>query len=380
MICREISRVLTQSQIENAIYYAVGSCGEPQCRRYTRDGEIRVQALRSRLSGRYGFVSEGVTRRLIAELRRFQPDLVHLHNLHSHNCNLTMLLDYLRGTGVRLVWTMHDCWAFTGGCTHFAGVGCENWRAGCHACPQRKSFSLIFDRSRENYEAKKRLASDLPLTVVTPSHWMAEQVRASFFGSYPVHVIHNGIDLSVFQPTASEFRQRHGIPAGQKLLLGLAFDWSERKGLDVFIELARRLEPEQYRIVLVGTDPRIDGLLPGNILSIHRTENRSELAAIYTAADLFVNPTREDALGLVNIEANACGTPVLSFRTGGCPECIDEDSGRLADPGDVDALEREIRALCSDGTDRSLACVENAKRFDKNRIYQEYFSLYQSLF
>ena len=215
----------------------------------------------------------------------------------------------------------------------------------------------------------------LDLTIITPSQWLADQVKMSFLKDYPVKVINNGIDLSVFKPTESDFRDRYGF-VDKKIVLGVAFGWGHRKGLDVFIELSKRL-PEDYRIVLVGTDDNVDKQLPANIVSIHRTQNQTELAEIYTAADVFANPTREEVLGLVNIESLACGTPVVTFKTGGSPECIDETCGSVVPCDDVDAVEMEIRRICEEKPYSIEACLARAKSFDMNEKFKEYVDLYK---
>ena len=218
----------------------------------------------------------------------------------------------------------------------------------------------------------------LDLTVVTPSRWLADVVGESFLRDCPVRVIHNGIDLSVFRPTESDFREKHGL-TGKRILLGVAFGWDERKGLDVFIELARRLS-DSYRIVLVGTDDRVDRMLPDSILSIHRTQDQRELAEIYSVADLFVNPTREENYPTVNMESLACGTPILTFRTGGSPEILDETCGAVVERGDVDALEAEIVRICDTEPYSAEACLTRAAGFDLHERFREYVHLYvQSL-
>jgi glycosyltransferase involved in cell wall biosynthesis len=212
---------------------------------------------------------------------------------------------------------------------------------------------------------------------VTPSQWLADLVKESFLKEYPVKVIHNGIDLEVFKPTGSNFRERHGL-VGKKVLLGVAFGWGVRKGLDVFVELARRL-PEEYQIVLVGTDDNVDKQLPENIISIHRTQNQRELAEIYTAADLFVNPTREENYPTLNMESLACGTPVLTFRTGGSPESVNEDCGMVIPCDDVDAMEAAILRLERHPLNPE-ACVCQAQDFDKMKRFAQYCSLYEKIY
>ena len=194
---------------------------------------------------------------------------------------------------------------------------------------------------------------------------------------YPRKIIPNGIDLSVFRPVSSDFRQKHDLQ-NKKLVLGVAYGWDDKKGLDVFIELSQKL-PEGYQVVLVGTDPEVDKLLPKSILAIPRTQNRQELAQIYSAADVFVNPTREDTFPTVNLEANACGTPVVTFRTGGSPECIDENSGSVVKYNDTDALEAEIIRICTQRPYSRQACIENAARFEKEACFSRYIQLYKEL-
>ena len=319
------------------------------------------------------------TMQLVRKLKKFQPDVIHLHNLHNFCINLPILFRYIRKNNIRVVWTLHDCWAFTGHCPHFTMVGCDRWKTGCHHCPQPEVYpKMDLDTSRWMYALKKKWFCGIQdMTLVTPSQWLADLVKQSFLKEYPVKVIHNGIDLSIFKPTPSDFRQKHGIPEGRYLLLGVAFGWGKRKGLDVFVVLSKRLDPDRYQIVLVGTDDAVDKLLPENIISIHRTQNQAELAQIYTAADLFVNPTREENYPTVNMEAIACGTPVLTFCTGGSPEIVSEDTGAVVDCDDVDALEREIRRICTKKSYSQAACLKKAEEFDMDTKFKEYVRLYE---
>ena len=340
---------------------------------------IKLQAGKSRLAGNYGFNSVAATKRLISHLERIQPDVVNLHTLHGHNCHLGMLFKYLKEKNLKVIWTFHDCWAFTGYCPHFVMAKCDKWRTGCKHCPRHREFSFFFDRSRTLYQRKKDLFSGLDMTIVTPSRWLAELVGQSFLKEYPVTVINNGIDLSVFCPRDSDFREKHRIPRDKHILLGVAFDWGVRKGLDVFLELAKALDPHKYQIVLVGTNEEVDGQLPPGIISIHRTQNQRELAEIYSAADLLLNPTREDTYPTVNMEALACGTPVLTFRTGGSPEMLDETCGAAVPCDDIEAFRNEILRVCEERPFTAEQCVNKAKEFDQNQKYKEYTELYERI-
>lgn len=376
-ICVGVSEMLTANGIENYILFSSRTNGYPLGICCSNDRYLRVQALKSRILGNFGFNSKKATQKMIRELERIGPDIVHLHNIHGHDCDLETLFTYFRQKQTKLVWTFHDCWAFTAYCPHFTMVKCGKWRTQCENCIQRREFSWLFDRSSSLFRKKKELFSGLDLTIITPSRWLAELVKESFLKAYPVRVINNGINLGVFKPVQSDFRARYGLE-GKKLLLGVSFDWGVRKGLDVFQELARRL-PENHRIVLVGTNEKVDKLLPEQIVSIHRTQNQQELAEIYSAADLFLNPTREENYPTVNMEALACGTTVLTFRTGGSPEIIDETCGAVVDCDDVDAMEREILRICAEAPYSKTACLERAVSFDQKERFKEYLELYERI-
>ncbi len=317
------------------------------------------------------------TWRVLIKIKKLSPTVIHLHNLHNTFIHLPLLFNYCKKHKIKVIWTLHDCWPFTGQCPHFTMEKCDKWRTGCHDCPQIDVYpSSCVDRTKIMWRLKKKWFTGVKdMTLVAPSQWLAELVGKSFLKDYPVKVIHNGIDLSVFKPTESDFRKKYGVLETKFILLGVAFSWSLRKGMDVFIDLSKRLEPEKYQIVLVGTDDKVDKQLSDNIISIHRTQNQRELIEIYTAADLFLNPTREENYPTVNMESIACGTPVLTFRTGGSPEMLDETCGSVVERDDIDTLEREIIRISTERPYSKEACLERAKIFDKDRRFQEYINL-----
>lgn len=378
-ICKDISEMLSKNNIENYVLYTIGKRDVQNVIKCSNLAYIKLQALKSKVLGNYGFNSKKSTKKIISELERINPDIVHLHNIHSHDCNLVMLFNYLKKINQKIIWTFHDCWAFTGYCPNFDMVGCNKWRDTCKNCPQYKEHSFFFDESEEIFKKKELLFSGANLTITTPSQWMANNVKHSFLKNSPVKVINNGIDIDVFFPILSSFRKANNISDDTFVILGVAIGWSRKKGLDVFIELNKRLPKEKYKIVLVGTNDSIDNDLPCNIISVHRTQNQHELAEIYSTADLFVNPSREDSFGLVNAESLACGTPVLTFNTGGCPEVIDETCGSIVANGDIDALEKEIISICENKPYTTEACVARANKYDKNKKYIEYLQLYKDL-
>lgn len=374
-ICVAVSDLLSMRDIENYILFSSGETKHPQGHRYMSHLEIKLQALQSRIFGNYGFNSRGATKRIIKILERIEPDVVHLHNLHGHNCNLELLFSYLREKKTKIYWTFHDCWAFTGYCPHYDMIGCEKWKTGCENCPQYRRFSWFFDRSHFLYEKKKAALSDLDLTIITPSQWMANQVKQSFLNRYEIKVIHNGIDLSVFHPRQSDFRKKYHCE-DKFVLLGVAFDWSYRKGLDVFQELAERLD-ERFQIVLVGTNDKIDQQLHQRIISIHRTQNQQELAEIYSAADLFLNPTREENYPTVNMEAIACGTPVVTFDTGGSAEMLYNACGIVVAKNDIESLQAAIETVHMHQPAYQEKCIQYSHRFVAADRFKEYVALYE---
>ena len=375
-ICKAVSEKLTEKGVENYIFYSARKSDFSRGIKYQKDGYTRMQTGFSRLFGNYGFNARLSTKTLIKKLKQLQVDVVHLHNVHSHNLHLGLFFKYIKSANVKVFWTFHDCWAFTGYCPHFDMIGCKKWQTGCYDCSQKKRYSWLFDKSKRLYEKKRKsLTGVKDMTIITPSTWLAGLVKKSFLKTYPVQIIHNGIDLSVFKPTESDFKEKHGLH-NKKIVLGVAFDWGKAKGLDVFIELSKRLASD-YQIVLVGTDEKIDKQLPENILSIHRTQNQKELAGIYTVADVFVNPTREENYPTVTMEAIACGTPVVTFKTGGSPETLDETCGFVVKKEDIDEMQNCIERICKRRLFTEEACLNKAKEFNQITRFEEYVNLYE---
>lgn len=294
--------------------------------------EVCMDALFTRIDGRAGFHSKTITRRLLEKLDAINPDVVHLHVLLGYYINVKMLFEWLASHRCKVVWTLHDCWAFTGHCIYFTYAKCTQWRNGCalcKVCPQKKEYpEMLFggDRSvRWNFEEKKRLFTMLPpdrMRLITPSQWLADLVKQSFLAKYDVEVLHNTVNTSVFKPTPSDFRERYGI-GNRFMVLGVASKWSERKGLQDFIRLARDLDPKFFAVVVVGLSrEQINKIKDEQLIALPKTNSLEELASAYTTADVFFNPTQEDNLPTVNLEAQECGTPVITYDTGGCSETI----------------------------------------------------------
>lgn len=361
-------------------YYGIGR----ECNNLIQIGNTFINKLFSKLShltGLMGCFAILQTIKLIKTFKRNKVEVVHLHNLHISFINYSILFNYFKKSSIHVVWTLHDCWAFTGHCPYFDMEKCEKWKTGCHHCPQYKKYpQSSFDNSKFMWRLKKKWFTGIQnMVIVTPSNWLANLVKESFLCEYQVVVINNGVDLSVFKPTTSNFRITNGIDKNKFLILGVAFDWGKRKGFDIFIELSRMLDSELFQIVLVGVDDNLKKKLSNNIIFINKTSNKQELAKIYSAADLFVNPTREETFGLVNIEAQACGLPVVTFRSGGSPETINKQTGSVVECDDVVAMREEIIRIYREHPFKKSDCVERAKNYDINKKYKEYVRLYNEI-
>ena len=353
-----------------------------------KEEEIQIgnsfYGLSHRLIGEYlgleGFGSVISTSKLIKEIKNFNPDIIHLHILHGWYLNLPLLFSFLAKYNKKVVWTMHDCWAFTGHCPHFEYVKCNKWQSSCKNCPQYREYPYSrIDTSKFLYKCKKKYFTAIKnLTVVTPSQWLADLIEKSYLKNAKIQVINNGIDLNVFKSVESNFRELNNIDKNNKLILGVAFEWTDKKGVDIFKKLSSDLN-DNYKLVLIGTTEETEKDLPQNIIKIRRTSSKEELASIYSSADLFVNPTREETFPTVNMEALACGTPVLTFKTGGSPEIINEKCGSVVECDDYENLKSEIIRICETKPFSSSDCILRAKLFNMNDKFREYVKLYENI-
>lgn len=278
---------------------------------------------------------------------------------------------------------MHDCWAFTGHCAYFDYAGCEKWKKGCYNCPNRLNYprSLFFDKSRELYSRKKALFQDIKnMQIITPSQWLSKLVRQSYLGEYPIHVIYNGIDVEQFKPLEKieNIRKEKGVN-NKKVLLAMPGE-TKRKGIDYLIQMAENLQ-ENYILVLIGCAKQDTYNYTRKIKYISHTDSIKELVEWYNLADVFLNFTLEDNFPTVNIEALACGTPVVTFNTGGSPEAVNEKTGVVVDRGDVLAALSGIHKL--ERMDKNTLrnnCRERALlEFQNRKNYKKYIDIYEGM-
>lgn len=322
-IASQIGAAAEQAGGSYIVAYGRGVDGDPE-HSYRIGGKWHtyVHAFLSRITDRAGFYSKAATKQLVKFIREYHPDVIHLHNLHGYYLHIEILFDYLKNeyTG-KVVWTLHDCWAFTGHCVHYTCAGCDRWKTGCHHCPEKKEYpaSVLADRSQKNYEEKKRIFTGVPnLTVVTVSKWLQSQAQQSFLGCYPVECVYNGIDYDRFRPIPGNDREKLGL-GNHKMILSVSDGWNDRKGYGRLLEVAANA-PEDWRFVIVGLAKEQIPQLPGNCIGMERTWDQEELIRLYTAADVFYNPSLEETFGLVTAEALACGTPAVVMNSTACPE------------------------------------------------------------
>lgn len=339
----------------------------------------KVNHFLEKCTGFQGCFSILKTHTLISNIKKYDPDIIHLHNIHGIEINYPLLFKYIKKNKIKIIWTLHDCWSFTGQCPHFTIIKCDKWKTGCFKCPQYKEYPEAFvDRTKMMWKLKRKWFNNVEnMTIVTPSIWLSNLVKESYLKNYPVQVINNGIDLSIFKPRKSEFKTIMGLE-GKKIILGVSFTWGKKKGLDVFYDLSKIIN-DDYVIVLVGLN-NVDELKDyENIYAIPRTNNQIELAEIYTSADVFVNPTREDNFPTVNIESLACGTPVVTFNTGGSPEIIDSSCGLVVECGDLEKLKNTIVDITSLKKTLENSCVSRAHCFNMYDKFKDYLKLYDTV-
>ena len=380
-IMREIGELAISCGWESYIAYSGGRDGVPQHSSALlptgNRADVLLHAAATRLFDAHGLASVQATKRLTERISALDPDIIHIHNVHGYWLNYPLFFDYLRQSGKPVVWTVHDCWLYTGHCYYYSYARCEKWRTGCGNCPQKHSFpaSWLFDRSAANWRDKRDAFGSLPnLTLVPVSDWIRQEMASSFLSGHEFRVIRNGIDLDVFSPRAVE------KDAGT-VYLGVASIWLEEKGFPDLMRLAGLLRDDE-RLVLIGRmTPAQKRRVPPGVLTVERTEDVHGLAAMYARSSVLLNPTWQDNYPTVNLESIACGTPVVTYRTGGSVEAVTGDTGRVVPQGDVSAMLDCARELASaDRSATSLRCREYAEaHFGKESCYRNYIELYESL-
>lgn len=374
----DIAKTANKEEIDSYCFYGRGKeNANVKCIRIGNNIGVCFHVLLARLgfNGRFSYFA---TRSLIRKLKKLEPDVIHLHNVHGYYVNLKLLFNYLKNEYKgKIIWTLHDCWSFTGHCSYFTMSKCKKWQKGCFDCPQLSCYPKeYFDTSKSEYKLKEKLFTEINnLTIVTPSIWLKKLVKKSFMKNHNVEVINNGINLEIFKPTYDKsIYSKYNIPESKKIILGVANIWEERKGLNDFIKLANIIS-DDITIVLIGVDDKTKEKLPKNIIAIKRTENQIELAKLYTLADVFFNPTYEDNYPTTNLESIACGTPIVCYNTGGCPEQIlNNHCGYIIKQGDY----KQVIKLIDDNKIKKISEIFNENLGVEN-MKNEYIKLYKDI-
>lgn len=379
-ICTDLAEILREYGHECKIAFgreSVPAKYQPISVRITGETEVKINALKARIFDNEGFNAKSSTRRLINLIEAYQPDLLHLHNLHGYYINLDMLFTYLADHKIPIVYTLHDCWTITGHCSHFAAQKCEKWKTGCRRCSHVNTYPASFGlvQAQRNWERKRQLFSRLDnLTIVTPSNWLAEVLKQSYLKARPIVTIPNGIDLDVFQPTASSFRERYGLQDNY-IVLGVATAWDEEKGLSVFFQLQKELG-HPFQVVLVGLTAKQLKKLPKDIIGIEKTNNVRELAGLYSTADIFVNAGQAETMGLTTVEAMACGTPAVVSNLTAVPEVVDDDGGVVFEEYSAPCIAGKIREVAAKKYPNTRSA---AMKYEKRKQYNQYIALYEKI-
>lgn len=376
-IMMNLHRAMIQKGIESYVVWGRGRDSENDHEYYMNDKlGVNFHALYTRATDRTGFASVRSTIQLINWLEHINPDIIHLHCVHGYYINIKLLFDYIRKNNIQVVWTQHDCWSFTGHCAYFDAIGCEKWKTGCHECEQSRTYPAAYvDASRKNWNDKRKLFCGLNILIVTPCNWLSTLVKQSFLGEYPVETIYNGIDLSTFKRTEGNFKSKNNLK-NKFIVLGVASEWTERKGLKDIVRLYNRLDRNDYKIVVVGLTKDQMKQIPDGIIGIQRTNDVQELVDIYSSTDLFFNPTYEDNFPTTNLEAIACETPVLTYRTGGSPEAVGTRNGAVISPGD---LESAVKIIDDMKRGKCVFKVKLNEKFSKSTMLEHYLRVYNSI-
>ena len=388
-IMQEIGEIAMANGWDSYIAYSCGRDGIKPCKsKLMPVGDkfsVAFHGLWTRLTDRHGLASNMATQKFINEIKVLQPDIIHIHNVHGYFLNYKLFFEFLKGIGIPVIWTVHDSWIYTGHCYYYSSIQCERWMTGCGKCPQRRKFpiSWFVDRSAANFKDKSTSFNSIKdkLTIVPVSEWIRGEMSHSFLKDCRFQVIQNGIDLDVFdvQPDDKAVREKYSL-GDKKIILGLASIWSKEKGWDDFVKMSQMLNDDEV-IVMVGVTEKQQDQLPKGVIGIRRTENVRQLAELYSAATAFVNPTWQDNYPTVNLEAIACGTPVVTYRTGGSVEAVTEETGYVVEQGDVAGLLKAVREIKNKGKEQYTAkCRAYAlAHFRKEERYADYLKLYEDL-
>lgn len=372
-IVKDLGTMVEKNGGEYRAIYGRGYSEDYHAVKLTSKIDVFLHALFSRITDRAGFYSKKSTQHIVEYIRNYNPDIIHLHNLHGYYINLEILFEFLKNEYKgKVIWTLHDCWAFTGHCVHYSWVKCDRWKTECFNCPQKKEYpsSLFKDNSKRNYLMKKKMFTSLnDIKIIAVSDWLSSQIKQSFFNKYQIKRIYNGIDHKIFKKVDSDIRKKLKIK-NKKMILCISDGWNDRKGYKDIIEWA--LKNKKLIFVMVGLNKKQIKNLPENIIGMERTKDLTQLAQLYSTADLFFNPSREETFGMVTAEAMSCGTPILAYNVTACAELVNKRNGIVVN-NFSDILKLNIDNFIFDKEE----IIESSMRFDKENILNKFYDFYE---
>ena len=382
-IAQGIALECNSSNIENLFLYGRNECANPSVnsKKIASSFSCKFHFLMSRVFDRTGFYSYFQTKKIVKEIQKYHPDIIHLHIIHGYYCNIKVLFKYLANCGVPIIWTFHDCWAYTGHCAYYLSAKCYKWKTQCNRCTEKMTYprSFVFSQSKRNFIDKKKLFTSIKnLTIVANCDWLKSETLDSFFKDYKVIAINNGVDQNVFKYN-QEARYKLFGETKKTIVLTIANKWDIRKGLLDVIEVYKKLDSDRFTFVVVGLTPEDWRLynydVPESFIVVNRTSNQKELSDYYSSADYFLCLSHEDTCPTTIIESISCGTPVLTYSIGGCSEAIvDGITGKTFLENDTDAIACFLSRLPAF---KRKECIDIGKKYDSKKCFAKYIDLYR---
>lgn len=381
LVVHDIGKVL--NDLGHEVFYAYQSASIKPLKAIVVGNLLdwKLHAILCRIFGGQGFYSQFATYLLVLKLKKIQPDIVHLHNLHSNFINLPILFHYLSKYNIPTVITLHDCWFFTGKCFHYVDVNCNNFMQNCENCPKRffPPRSILTDRSSKDLKLKRKLFSKIPnLAIVGCSEWIAGEAKKSFMKNMNVYSIHNGVDINIFKPRYTNLRNQLGLSESDFIVLGMANKWMQSRNFAMFQYLLTSI-PDVKIVILGCTDIDKQKLkeISQNIYAIEFIFERILLAEYYSMADVFINLTHADTLPTVNMESICCGTPVITYNVGGSAELVDSTTGIIVEEDDLDGIKKAVLSMRKSPLKR---CSEvGFAKFSNEVCYEKYVRIFEEL-
>ena len=365
---------------EAAICYGRGpKIKEKNIYKFGLNFETFLHAFLTRFTGYTGCFSYFSTRRLIRFIKKFKPDVVHIHELHAYFVNVKQLLNYLKKANIKVVHTLHCTFSYTGKCGHH--FECEKWKECCGKCPRLKEYvsTMFFDHTKKMFLDKKKAFTGFNnMTITCPSNWLANLAKQSFLGQYPIKVIPNGINTSVFSLKDTTALKEKLTIKNEKVVLAVAPNlMSPLKGGNWVLKLAEKMKSEPVKFIMVGVD-NIDFEHGENVMVFKRTNNQDELADFYSLADVFVICSERENFPTTCLEAQCCGAPILGFDVGGVKETSAFDGNRFVEYGDIDGLENVLKEMLAKKIDKNSLSNHAVSIYSEKAMSNSYYEIYKN--